>query len=58
MNERTGEVTLTRFVAAQDSGRVMNRLTYENQVFGGIVMGLGLARTEERILESGRRARW
>jgi len=48
---RTGEVRLLRFVAAHDSGRVMNRLTYDNQVFGGIVMGIGLAATEMRILD-------
>jgi xanthine dehydrogenase YagR molybdenum-binding subunit len=52
VNERTGEVTLKRLVAAQESGRVMNPLTFDNQVFGGIVMGLGLARTEERVLDA------
>ncbi len=51
VNERTGEVTVTRLVAAQESGRVMNRLTFENQVRGGLVMGLGLGRTEERVLD-------
>ena len=51
MNTRTGEVKVLRFVAAQDSGRVMNELTYENQMQGGITMGLGLALTEERILD-------
>ena len=29
----------------------MNRLTYDNQVFGGITMGIGLAMTEARILD-------
>jgi xanthine dehydrogenase YagR molybdenum-binding subunit len=29
----------------------MNRLTYDNQVFGGIVMGIGLALTERRVLD-------
>ena len=51
MNTRTGEVTVTRLLAAQDSGRVMNRLTFECQVQGGLVMGLGLGRTEERVLD-------
>ena len=51
VNVRTGEVTVTRLLAAQDSGRVMNRLTFECQVQGGLVMGLGLARTEERVLD-------
>ncbi len=53
VNTRTGEVKILRFLAAQDSGRVMNRLTYDNQVFGGITMGIGLAMTEMRILDAG-----
>mgnify|MGYP001033718134 FL=1 len=51
VNTKTGEVTVTRLLAAQDSARVMNRLTFECQVQGGLVMGLGLARTEERVLD-------
>ncbi|MGE5258012.1 MAG: xanthine dehydrogenase family protein molybdopterin-binding subunit, partial [Hyphomicrobiales bacterium] len=52
VNIRTGEVKILRFVAAQDSGRVMNRLTYDSQVYGGITMGIGLALTETRILDA------
>lgn len=51
VNTRTGEVTVTRLLAAQDSARVMNRLTFECQVQGGLVMGLGLGRTEARVLD-------
>ncbi len=51
VNTRTGETKLLRFVATNDSGRVMNRLTYDNQVFGGITWGIGLAMTEARILD-------
>ncbi len=51
VNTRTGEVNIVRFVAAHDSGRVMNRLTYQNQVFGGITMGIGLGMTEARVLD-------
>ena len=47
----TGEVRIIRFLGCHDSGRVMNRLTYDNHVFGGITMGIGLAMTEERILD-------
>jgi xanthine dehydrogenase YagR molybdenum-binding subunit len=53
VNTKTGELKILRFVAAHDSGRVMNRLTYDNQVFGGITMGIGLALTEVRILDVG-----
>jgi len=51
VNTRTGEVKLLRFLGAHDSGRVLNRLTYDNQVFGGMVMGVGLGMTEERVLD-------
>jgi len=52
VNTLTGEVRVLRMLAAHDSGRVMNRLTYENQVFGGLTMGIGFGLTEERILDS------
>jgi len=53
VNTRTGEIRLLRFLGAHDSGRVLNRLTYDNQVFGGIAMGIGFAMTERRILDLG-----
>jgi len=51
VNTKTGEIKILRFLSANDSGRVMNRLTFDNQVFGGIMMGIGLAMTEVRILD-------
>ena len=50
---RTGEVRVVRFLGTNDSGRVMNRTTFDNQVFGGITMGIGFALTEERVLDAG-----
>ncbi len=52
VNTRTGEVRVVRMLAAQDSGRVMNLLTFRNQVFGGLTMGIGFAMTEHRVLDS------
>jgi CO/xanthine dehydrogenase Mo-binding subunit len=51
VNMRTGETKIIRFLSANDSGRVMDRLTYDNQVVGGITMGIGLAMTEMRIFD-------
>jgi xanthine dehydrogenase YagR molybdenum-binding subunit len=51
VNTRTGEIAILRFLGAHESGRVLNRLTYDNQVFGGIAMGIGFAMTEERVLD-------
>jgi CO/xanthine dehydrogenase Mo-binding subunit len=54
VNTLTGETSVVRVVAAHDSGRVMNLLSYANQVFGGVTMGIGLALTEARILDRSR----
>jgi len=51
VNRRTGEIRVIRLVAAHDSGRVMNLKTYENQVFGGMTMGIGFGLTEQRLLD-------
>ena len=51
VNTRTGEIRILRFLGAHDSGRVLNRLTFDNQVFGGMAMGIGLGVTEERVLD-------
>lgn len=51
VDSATGEVRVLRVVAAQDSGRVLNRLTFDNQTFGGVVMGIGFGLTEERVLD-------
>jgi CO/xanthine dehydrogenase Mo-binding subunit len=51
VDTRTGELRILRFLGAHDSGRVLNRLTFDNQVFGGIAMGIGLGVTEERVLD-------
>lgn len=49
----TGEFRLLSFLGAHDSGRVLDQLTFDNQVFGGITMGIGLAATEFRVLDRG-----
>jgi xanthine dehydrogenase YagR molybdenum-binding subunit len=52
VNTKTGELRILRFLAAHDSGRVMDRLTFDSQVFGGIAMGIGFGTTESRILDA------
>jgi xanthine dehydrogenase YagR molybdenum-binding subunit len=51
VNRHTGEVRVLRMVAAQDSGRVLNLLTYRNQVIGGLTMGIGFGLTEHRVID-------
>lgn len=50
----TGKVRVLDYVAAHDSGEVLNPLLADSQVIGGVVMGLGAALGEELIYEGGR----
>lgn len=45
---KTMEVKILRYLAAHDSGRVIWRTGFDNQVFGGAIQGIGLALTEYR----------
>jgi CO/xanthine dehydrogenase Mo-binding subunit len=51
VNTKTGEVKVVRLVSANDSGRVINRKTYDSQVYGGMTQGLGYALTEKRVMD-------
>jgi xanthine dehydrogenase YagR molybdenum-binding subunit len=57
VNTKTGEIKVLRFLAAHDSGRVLNPLTFRNQVFGGITMGIGFGLTEDRIMDRDQRGK-
>jgi len=47
----TGHVTITRYVAAHDSGTIINRLPAESQIKGGVTQGIGMAFSEELIID-------
>jgi CO/xanthine dehydrogenase Mo-binding subunit len=47
----TGRVRVTRFVAAHDSGRIINPRLAESQLEGGILQGIGYALFEERVVD-------
>jgi CO/xanthine dehydrogenase Mo-binding subunit len=51
VNTKTGEIRVLRFLAAHDSGRIMNAKMFENQVNGGVTMGIGFGLTEERVMD-------
>ena len=48
----TGRVRVLRFVAAHDSGRIINPRLAESQLEGGILQGIGFALFEERVLDA------
>jgi aerobic carbon-monoxide dehydrogenase large subunit len=47
----TGEITLKRYVAVDDCGRVLNPLLVDGQVHGGIAQGLAQALFEEVVYD-------
>jgi len=51
VDTETGRVRVLRFVAAHDSGRIINPRLAESQLEGGILQGLGYALFEERALD-------
>jgi xanthine dehydrogenase YagR molybdenum-binding subunit len=51
VNTVTGETRVSRFVGAFDCGRILNSKTATSQLKGGIIMGLGLALTEETLFD-------
>jgi CO/xanthine dehydrogenase Mo-binding subunit len=50
----TGEVTVLRYVVAQDVGFAMNPKYIEGQIEGGVAQGLGQALSEEIVYDAGR----
>lgn len=54
VDTETGEVAILRMVAAHDSGRIINPMLVEGQIVGGIAQGIGMALSEEVLLEEGR----
>jgi xanthine dehydrogenase YagR molybdenum-binding subunit len=51
VNIETGRVRVLRYVAAQDSGQVVSKLTAESQVVGGVTQGLSAGLFEERVMD-------
>jgi xanthine dehydrogenase YagR molybdenum-binding subunit len=47
----TGVTRVKKVVCVQDCGMIVDRLTAETQCYGGIIMGLGFALFENRILD-------
>jgi len=51
VNAVTGETRVSRFLGSFDCGRILNPKTAASQFRGGIIMGLGLALTEETLFD-------
>jgi len=50
----TGQVDVVGFIAAHDSGRVINPMAIEGQIQGGVLQGLGWVLMENMVTEQGK----
>jgi xanthine dehydrogenase YagR molybdenum-binding subunit len=48
----TGRVRVIKLVAVHDCGLILNSLTTESQIHGGVIMGLGYALLENRVYDT------
>jgi xanthine dehydrogenase YagR molybdenum-binding subunit len=51
VDTETGFVKVNKIVCVQDGGLIVSKLTCESQVNGGIIMGIGYALYEERLMD-------
>jgi len=54
VDRETGLLTVRRIVTAHDVGTVINPLTHQGQIEGGVIQGLGYATMEEVVTEGGK----
>ena len=54
VDRETGFLKVRRLVTAHDVGTVINPLTHQGQIEGGVIQGLGYATMEEVVTESGK----
>lgn len=54
VNEESGEVRVSRWLGSFDTGRILNPKTASSQFRGGIIMGIGMALTEETLFDERR----
>jgi CO/xanthine dehydrogenase Mo-binding subunit len=54
VDPETGRITVERFVTTHDVGTIMNPMTHQGQIEGGVIMGLGHTLMEELVLDRGR----
>jgi len=54
VNPETGQLKMRRITTVHDAGRVLNPLTFQGQVDGGVVTGLGFALMEDNPVVDGK----
>jgi xanthine dehydrogenase YagR molybdenum-binding subunit len=51
VNKYTGMIKVPRFLAVTGAGKILNPKTARSQIIGGVVWGIGMALTEESIVD-------
>ncbi|MGZ4987011.1 MAG: xanthine dehydrogenase family protein molybdopterin-binding subunit, partial [Limisphaerales bacterium] len=51
VDTETGLVTVVKMLGVHDCGLIVNKLTLESQINGGMIMGMGYALYEERVMD-------
>ena len=51
VDAETGVVRLKKIVAVQDTGLILDMLTWRSQIYGGVIGGLNYAMFEERVMD-------
>jgi len=51
VNDSTGMVKVPRFLAVTGAGKILNRKTAHSQVIGGGIWGIGMALSEESVID-------
>jgi CO/xanthine dehydrogenase Mo-binding subunit len=54
VDPETGNFKILRFVSAHDVGQIMNPITHQGQIDGGVVQGIGMGIMEEMPMDEGR----
>ncbi|HXI69665.1 MAG TPA: molybdopterin cofactor-binding domain-containing protein, partial [Verrucomicrobiae bacterium] len=52
VDTETGMVTVKKMLGVHDCGLIVNQITLESQINGGIIMGMGYALYEERVMDA------
>ena len=51
VDTETGLVTVKKMTCVHDCGLIVNKLTLESQIYGGVIMGMGYALYEQRVMD-------
>jgi CO/xanthine dehydrogenase Mo-binding subunit len=53
VDQKTGSVSVLKFISANDLGKVLNRQAAEGQIHGSVLQGIGYALSEKFVIKDG-----